>query len=170
MLSLIVALLFVFIADPAAPSEVIAATDGAGMLINHGGGQVHIRLANIAAPEMGQPYSGAAKQSLADLCVGKAAGFYKGAPDEDGRIVWQVTCNGVNVNREQIKRGLARVHRSRNTDPALPGLEAAARGAKLGMWADPQSPPWRRLDTYKTAGAVDLVKPDLNGWQGRFSQ
>ena len=82
----------------------------------------------------------AAKQSLANLCVGKAAGFFQGAADEKGRVVWVVTCNGVNVNREQVRRGLARVNQHRNTDPELPGLEAAARWAKLGMWADIHRP------------------------------
>jgi endonuclease YncB( thermonuclease family) len=135
MPSLIIALLLVFIADSAAPAGVIAATHGAGLLIDHDGAKVHIRLANIAAPATGQAHAEQARQSLSQLCVGRAAGFYMGAPDGDGRIAWVVTCDGVNVNREQVKRGLARVNPLRNTDPALPGLEAAARKAELGMWA-----------------------------------
>jgi micrococcal nuclease len=140
MPNLFVALMLVLIPDPVAASGVIAATDGAGMLIHHRGGQVPIRLANIAAPATGKAYAAQAKQSLADLCVGKAAGFFHGVADEKGRVVWVVTCNGVNVNREQVRRGLARVNPHRNTDPELPGLEAAARGAKLGMWADIHRP------------------------------
>ena len=109
MPNLFVALMLVLIPDPVAASGVIAATDGAGMLIHHRGGQVPIRLANIAAPATGKAYAAQAKQSLADLCVDKAAGFFQGAADEKGRVVWVVTCNGVNVNREQVRRGLARV-------------------------------------------------------------
>ena len=58
-----------------------------------------------------------------DLCARKAAGFFKEAADEKGRVVWLVTSNGVNVNREQVRRGLAKVNPHRNTDPELPGLD-----------------------------------------------
>jgi endonuclease YncB( thermonuclease family) len=149
------ALLFAFFAIPATATGIISATDGAGLLFDHGRMRVHIRLANIAAPATGQAYAAQSTQSLADLCVGKAAGFFKGAADENGRIVWIVMCNGVNVNREQVRRGLAKVNPHRNTDPALPSLEATARKAKLGVWANPQQPlPGRRFEQDKTTERV----------------
>jgi hypothetical protein len=73
-----IAFLFAFFAIPATATGIISATDGAGLLFDHGRMRVHIRLANITAPATGQAYTAQSTQSLADLCVGKAAGFFKG--------------------------------------------------------------------------------------------
>jgi hypothetical protein len=49
----------------------------------------------------------------------------------------------LNVNAEQIKRGMAWVYRRYSHDPGLVALEAQAQAAKMGLWSDSQpQPPW----------------------------
>jgi hypothetical protein len=90
------------------------------------------------------------------------------AYDQAGRALFARDGTGTgSINLYDANSNLIREDHA--TAAPSPATTTAARGAKLGMWAAPQSPPWQRLEPYKTAGAVDLLKPDLNGWQGRFS-
>ena len=60
-----------------------------------------------------------------------------------GRPIAQVSVDGMVVNAEQVKRGFAWVFRRYSNDPALLELEAQAKSAGLGLWADPHPiPPW----------------------------
>lgn len=64
--------------------------------------------------------------------------------DRYGRTVARVTCNDVDANAEQIRRGMAWVYTRYAKDPTLPILEAEARAAARGLWSDPSpTPPWR---------------------------
>jgi endonuclease YncB( thermonuclease family) len=93
-----------------------------------------IRLADIDAPERRQQHGAEARQSLADLCLKKEAKIDEG----------HVTCDGVDANAEQVKRGWAWVS-LKGTRPrhALYELEAHARLRQLGLWAgESPVPPW----------------------------
>jgi endonuclease YncB( thermonuclease family) len=49
----------------------------------------------------------------------------------------------LDVNAEQVKRGMAWVYRKYARDQALFALEQEAKSAKRGLWADPHAiPPW----------------------------
>jgi endonuclease YncB( thermonuclease family) len=52
--------------------------------------------------------------------------------------------DGRNLNREIVRAGLAwRFERYAHHDTVLRDLEREARGARRGLWADPQAvPPW----------------------------
>lgn len=128
---------------PTLAHTVVGVADGDTLTMLDNGRPVKIRLANIDAPEKAQAYGQRAKQSLSDLCYGKDASYQAVDVDRYGRTVALVTCEGVNVNREQVARGLAWVYVRYNKDPSLPVLEGRARGARLGLWGDPEpTPPW----------------------------
>lgn len=102
-----------------------------------------IRLAGIDAPQAKQPFGLSSARALARLCYKKPAKV-EWRTKERGFLVGEVTCDGVEVNAEQVRRGMAWVS-PRQTGPgsALYELEAYARLRKVGLWADDQAiPPW----------------------------
>jgi endonuclease YncB( thermonuclease family) len=100
---------------------------------------VRIRLTGIDAPESRQPYGTRAQQELSTLSFRKQARVVVQDTDRYGRTVGQVWVDRLNVNAELVRRGAPWVYPQYNRDPALPGLEAAARQAQQGLWAPPPS-------------------------------
>ena len=63
--------------------------------------------------------------------------------DRYGRPIAKVAVDGLDVNAEQVRRGFAWVFRRYSNDPALISLEAQAKSAGVGLWADPHPvAPW----------------------------
>jgi endonuclease YncB( thermonuclease family) len=105
--------------------------------------QVKVRLAEIDAPEKAQPFGKRSKQSLSDLCYKKTANLEIQTRDRYGRSVATVTCNGINANVEQVKRGMAWVYDQYVRDQMYYALQTDAINSHLGLWADPNPmPPW----------------------------
>jgi endonuclease YncB( thermonuclease family) len=135
-------------AEPAAgetiSGAVTAVIDGDTLTVVDDAKKRHrIRLAGIDAPQAKQPFGLSSARSLARLCYKKTAKVEWRAK-ELGFLVAEVTCDGVEVNAEQVRRGMAWVS-PRQTGPgsALYELEAYARLRKVGLWADDQAiPPW----------------------------
>ena len=107
---------------------------------------VKVRLAEIDAPESGQPYGRRAKEHLSALCYEAQATIRQTASDRYGRMVARVECRGKDANMEMVKAGMAWAYTKYQTDPAFPRAELAARQAGVGMWADStpaaQTSPW----------------------------
>lgn len=104
-----------------------------------------IRLAEIDAPEKGQPYGQKAKQALSDLCFGKDVTGRKVATDRYGRTVARIYAGGADVNAELVRAGAVWLYLRYLTDESLRPLEAEARAARRGLWGLPareQVPPW----------------------------
>ncbi|WP_154668209.1 thermonuclease family protein [Pseudoduganella violaceinigra] len=118
-------------ADP-----VIGVSDGDTLTVLSGGQPVKVRLANIDAPEKKQPYGARSKQSLSDMCFGRDATLASTNKDRYGRTVAVVHCGAVNVNVAQVRKGMAWVYPQYNHDASLPAVEAEARGAHVGLWAE----------------------------------
>ncbi|MFP5391345.1 MAG: thermonuclease family protein [Gammaproteobacteria bacterium] len=147
-------------------ARVIGISDGDTLTLLDARTQVKVRLANIDAPEKRQAYGAAARASLAELCFGKQASISVAARDRYGRTVATVNCEGVDANREQVRRGLAWVYDQYNKDRSLPALEQQARIARRGLWADQASqPPWEFRRKKKGAGAKKHQRRD-EGWFG----
>lgn len=106
--------------------------------------QVKVRLADIDAPELRQPYGGHSKRSLSELCFGKSATLDVRNRDRYGRAIATVTCAGTNANAEQVRRGYAWTYtRYARADSPLFRIEHEARATRRGLWADPAPvPPW----------------------------
>lgn len=124
--------------------KVVAVSDGDTITVLRGSEQVKIRLAEIDAPEKAQAFGNSAKQSLSDLCFGKIASIVDQGKDRYKRTLGQVTCNGIDSNTEQVRRGMAWVYRKYTLkDSPLHTVESEAKAAERGLWADAEPvPPW----------------------------
>lgn len=124
--------------------KVVGVSDGDTITaLCQGREQVKVRLAEIDAPEKSQPFGAKSKQSLSDLCFGKAAQIAEHDRDRYGRTVARVRCAGIDANAEQVRRGLAWVYDRYVTDPDLYPLQDTARAERRGLWADSApTPPW----------------------------
>jgi endonuclease YncB( thermonuclease family) len=124
--------------------RVMRITDGDTLTLRVDGQDVPVHLDGIDAPELAQPYGRSARRSLAELCRGKDASVVERGKDDAGRVLGSVRCGEVDVNAEQVRRGLAWVHlRYLPLGSPLYEFEANARLRGVGLWraAEPV-PPW----------------------------
>ena len=110
---------------------------------NKGAETIKVRLAEIDAPERGQPFGTRSKQALAALCFQQQAKLRPQRTDRYGRTVARIECRGKDASAEQVQAGMAWAFTRYLTDPSIRDLEAEARAARRGLWADAQPvPPW----------------------------
>ena len=69
--------------------------------------KIKIRLANIDAPEKDQPFGKQSRDSLLELVGKKQIQIDSRAVDQYGRTVGFISVDGLNVNQEQVRRGMA---------------------------------------------------------------
>ena len=124
--------------------RVTAAADGDTLTVVVGSKPLRVRLAEIEAPENSQPFGDRSKKSLEAHCLGKRATITGHETDRFGQTVGRVFCGGMDMNAEQVRRGLAWVSpRTAKADSPLHALQAAAKAARLGLWSQPNpTPPW----------------------------
>ena len=116
--------------------------DGDTLYADIEGYSIRIRLAQIDAPEKAQAFGRRSEQSLRELVWKHQVLPWWKSLDRYGRPIAQVTVDGMDFNAEQVKRGFAWVRRYSH-EPALLELEAQAKSAGLGLWADPHPiAPW----------------------------
>ena len=110
---------------------------------------VRVRLAEIDAPERRQAYGLRAKQALSDLVFQLIVTVRESAPDTRwGRVVGTLKVDGRDVNQVMVAAGMAWVYRKYVVRWVLLDVEAEARAARRGLWADAQAEPpweWRRV-------------------------
>lgn len=128
--------------------------------------RVKIRLASIDAPEVAhtrrekgrvaQPYGDASQRLLQALVKGRTV--LADCPEYDGRYkrpVCTISLDGLNVNAEIVRKGLAWANTSAKgrylRDRSLLDLQADAQRKGLGLWAGSRPvPPWEwRNDCWK---------------------
>lgn len=124
--------------------RVVSVADGDTLtLLTADRQRIKIRLAEIDAPEHDQPFGQRSKKSLAQLASNRMATVEVRTRDDYGRIVGMVFVAGQNLDAEQVRRGMAWVYRQYATTQSLYALEAEAKAARRGLWADPNPlPPW----------------------------
>lgn len=106
--------------------------------------QVRVRLAEIDAPERGQPFGRRSRQHLSDLCFKVEAVIRPTATDRYGRTVARVECRGIDASMAMVQAGMAWAFIQHQTDPAFPEVEREARAAGVGLWSHPDNvPPWQ---------------------------
>lgn len=155
---LLVAVVFISIFGIATPAwanlhgRVIAVLDGDTIDVLVDGQSVRIRFAEIDAPEKRQAFGGRSKQVLADLVFKKFVTVVENKKDRYGRVLGTVYASGENINAKMVQQGMAWVYRQYAKDTSLYTLEAEARNAQRGLWADPNPiPPWEFRKKNKTA-------------------
>ncbi|MDS4030539.1 MAG: thermonuclease family protein [Candidatus Contendobacter sp.] len=110
--------------------RVVNVADGDTLtVLMEGNRPVRVRLAGIDAPEHDQPFGQRSRQSLAELTLDRPAAVMVWKTDDYGRTVGTVTVGGVDVEAEQVRRGLAWVYRHYSDDARLLALEAEAKAA-----------------------------------------
>ena len=161
--------------------KVIAVLDGDTLLVMRGGHPVKVRLAEVDAPEKAQPYGIASQKSLAEMVMGKQIQVASRAVDDYGRMVATVSIDELNVNHEQVRRGMAwaatRWRQSRREPTGVPlagensrfhgnrelvALQREAQQARRGLWAGAgavEPSQWRKQhpgsDTARRAPALN---------------
>ncbi|HFC7422693.1 TPA: thermonuclease family protein [Neisseria meningitidis] len=102
--------------------------------------QMRIRMNSIDAPEKAQAYGRKAKQALSSLIFGKTVSVVVKSKDRYGRFIADVIADGHSANKSMVLSGYAWVYRE--YVPAAERaeylkLEAEAKNARRGLWADP---------------------------------
>jgi len=111
--------------------------------------QYKIRLSGIDAPEKAQPFGQVSKKSLSDLIYDKDVYVEYSKYDRYGRVIGKISFNKLDVNLEQIKKGLA-WHYKKYQNEQLPSdrelysdEELKAQASKLGLGSEVNPiPPW----------------------------
>ena len=123
--------------------KVVAVADGDTITVLRDHVQVKVRLVEIDAPEKAQAFGNRSKESLSDMCFGMTATLADKGKDRYGRTLGRVTCDGIDVNAEQVRRGMAWVYDRYVTDKGLYAEQAEAKAQRRGLWADANPvPPW----------------------------
>ncbi|QNJ97023.1 thermonuclease family protein [Constantimarinum furrinae] len=125
--------------------KAVSITDGDTFkLLTTDSSLVRVRLASIDCPERKQPFSQRAKQFTLDAIAGKQVTVEQQSTDRNGRIIGIIYYdNGLILNEELLKAGLAWHYLKYSSDVALQSLQDTAKREQLGLWADAHAiPPW----------------------------
>jgi endonuclease YncB( thermonuclease family) len=154
-------------ADAPAPSPAISAGhvvkvtsgDSLQLLLPTGGRAA--RIASIDAPEGTQPYGAESLQALRAMVEGKDVGVTVVGQDRFKRLLVVMQVGDVDVAEWLLRHGHAWAYREYLRDPAFCRLEAEARTARRGLWAQPPADwiypsEWRRVQRAKRSAYTDL--------------
>lgn len=120
---------------------------------------MHVRLAEIDAPEKRQPFGERSKEHLASLCFEKPAVVRLKTRDRYGRSVARVECHGVDASAAQVRTGMAWAFTKYLTDPVIRAEEHRAREARAGLWVDARpTPPWEWRTRTSGHGGADSAQ------------
>jgi len=130
--------------------RVVSVSDGDTItVLDNTNTQHKIRLSGIDAPEKTQPFGTASRRSLSDLVYGKQVDIEWSKRDRYGRTVGKVLTSGLDVNLEQIRRGMAWFYTKYQSEllsqdrQEYTGAQDYAEKNRLGLWADSSPiPPW----------------------------
>lgn len=143
-------------------ARVVGVTDGDSLTVLDELNQQHrVRLAEIDAPERGQPWGDRSRQALSALVFGKSVSVQQTDTDRYGRVVARVFADGREVNRTMVEQGAAWAYRQHTQDQTLIATEARARRERAGLWSmgDTQTvPPWEWRQGVRV-GTGDLGAP-----------
>jgi endonuclease YncB( thermonuclease family) len=127
--------------------KVVGISDGDTLNVLREGKAVKVRLYGIDTPERAQAFGTRAQQFTSELAFGNEVTVVVRDTDRFGRVVGEVRLpepDGRNLNQELVKAGMAwwYKHYAPN-DTTLAQLEADARAAQRGLWAEAHPvPPW----------------------------
>ena len=126
--------------------EVIRVQDGDTLTVKTKRDKLYkVRLANIDAPEISQPFGKQARRRVKDLVLKKTIRVDYIFKDKYGRLIGELILpEGKLLNEEMLKAGLAWHYRVKHPQSTfLEKLEYKAWQKKLGLWVqDKPIPPW----------------------------
>jgi micrococcal nuclease len=125
--------------------KVVGISDGVTLSVLRDGKAVKVRLYGVDAPEQAQAFGTKARQLTGELVFQRDVTVVVHTTDRYGRLVGEVLLpDGRSLSHELVRGGLAWWYRQyASHDTTLAQLEAEARTAKRGLWADAHPvPPW----------------------------
>jgi micrococcal nuclease len=124
--------------------EVIGVIDGDTIDVFHDGKSERVRLQGIDAPEKGQAFGKASKQTASELAFGEDVAVVEHGRDKYGRTLGEVILpDDRSLSREMVRKGHAWQYRKYSNDGELARLEGEARHSRRGLWKDDDAvPPW----------------------------
>ena len=129
------------------PLESIRVIDGDTVKGKVEGKQITIRLVEIDAPEMDQPFGLASKNFLIKLTSNEKITYTSEGEDRYGRTLGKLFKNKENLNALMVKSGLAWVYERYAKNQNLYVNQEVAKSKNLGLWQSkkPIAPwVWRR--------------------------
>ena len=129
------------------PLENIRVIDGDTVKGKVEGKQITIRLVEIDAPEMDQPFGVESKRFLKKLIENKKVTLISEGKDRYGRTLGELFVNKDNINETMVKSGFAWVYDRYVKSPLLYSYQDEAKSKNLGIWQseNPIAPwVWRR--------------------------
>ena len=129
------------------PLENIRVVDGDTIQAEAKGKEIKIRLVEIDAPEMNQPFGRQSKNFLNRLLYEKDVTLISKGEDRYGRTLGEIYANGESANALMIKSGFAWVYDRYVKDSSLYKYQDQAKAENLGLWRakDPIAPwVWRK--------------------------
>ena len=129
------------------PLENIRVVDGDTIQAEAKGKEIKIRLVEIDAPEMNQPFGRQSKNFLNRLLYEKDVTLISKGEDRYGRTLGEIYANGESANALMIKSGFAWVYDRYVKDSSLYQYQDQAKAENLGLWRakDPIAPwMWRK--------------------------
>ena len=129
------------------PLENIRVVDGDTIRAETKGKEIKIRLVEIDAPEMNQPFGAQSKNFLNRLLYEKDVTLIAQGEDRYGRVLGNLFSNELNVNMLMVKFGFAWVYDEYAKNSSLYKYQDQAKAENLGLWRakDPIAPwMWRK--------------------------
>lgn len=124
---------------------VVAVHDGDTLSVRLGSVTERVRLAQIDAPERGQPWGRRAREALARLAARRTARLVVVDRDSYGRVVADLYVGELFVNEALVRSGDAWAYPRYLRSPLILEAEDEARRAGRGLWRLPaadREPPW----------------------------
>ena len=142
-----IATLWLIVASAAAAQPFTARVsdviDGDTLVVVDARRKTTVRLAGIDAPEKSQAYGAAARVALMKAALHRSVRVAPRAADDYGRLVAIVHLGDINLNEVLLRNGLAWEYSHHHGDRRLKAIEAEARSARRGLWAQSKpQPPW----------------------------
>ena len=114
--------------------ENIRVVDGDTIRAEAKGKEIKIRLVEIDAPEMNQPFGAQSKNFLNRLLYKKDITLISQGEDRYGRTLGEIYANGESANILMIKSGFAWVYDRYVKDSSLYRYQDQAKAKNLGLW------------------------------------
>ena len=125
------------------PLENIRVVDGDTIRAEAKGREIKIRLVEIDAPEINQPFGAQSKNFLNRLLNEKDVTLISQGEDRYGRTLGEIYANGESANALMIKSGFAWVYDRYVKDSSLYKYQDQAKAENLGLWqAENPIAPW----------------------------
>jgi hypothetical protein len=121
---------------------------------------LRVRLSEIDAPELAQPYGKTSRLALVAMLDGRVARLVGVDRDRYGRSVADVYVDGASINALMVRRGHAWAYTQYARSLEIIERENEARAEGAGLWALPEAerdPPWEWRAARRRGGGKTAV-------------